>query len=372
LFIPDKLACREVAWKTVIGGFSKELKGYSKKVWPSFTIRFNSYSLLDFGHAKAEAAALEDLSLASIEVKKHDPQRVVSNHLAHCGLKRFEHENSPSDDVFHGARSNKEVLNRIHSLAPEDTTSVLKFQEHRRRSLPVVLGGLGISEAKQKDAEGSEDPISNLGKHQEGEQMKNPEAEEETTDPPREQSSEAEVKTPGPPREQKSETETETLVMPKEKNPISTPKESAKQIGDPITSVTPLQSTQGNVGEGWIFNEELRPIRAEELPPNEFFFDKKRKAVVKKEFYQEGESTVKKYKIMTDEKNKKSDQLAIEIAGMLGPYYLANQFSVGLMNNQLKRKNRLIRTLEARLATTAENAKGQVNVGKLPNYCGSF
>jgi hypothetical protein len=61
LFIPDKLACREVARQTVIGGVSKELKGYSKKVWPSFPIRLNSYSLLDFGHAKAEAAALEDL-----------------------------------------------------------------------------------------------------------------------------------------------------------------------------------------------------------------------------------------------------------------------------------------------------------------------
>jgi hypothetical protein len=73
LFIPDKLACREAAWQTVIRGISKELKGYSKMVWPSFTIRFNSYSLLDFGHAKAEVAALEDLSLAFIEIKRHDP-----------------------------------------------------------------------------------------------------------------------------------------------------------------------------------------------------------------------------------------------------------------------------------------------------------
>jgi hypothetical protein len=33
-----------------------------------------------------------------------------------------------------------------------------------------------------------------------------------------------------------------------------------------------LQSTQGNIDAGWIFNEELRPIRVEELPLNEFFF----------------------------------------------------------------------------------------------------
>jgi hypothetical protein len=337
---------------------SRELKGYSKKVWHSFPIRLYSYSLLYFGHAKAEAANLEDLSLVSIEVKKHDPQRVVSNHLAHCGLNIFEHESSPSDDIFLGVRYYEEVLARIQSLAPEDTSSVLKFQEHRRRCLPAVLGGSVASETKQKDAEGSEYTISNLGKHQEGEQTRNPEAEEKNPDPPRKQSSEAEVKTPGPPRKQKPETETETLGMPKEKNHVDTLRELAKQIGEPITSITPLQSTQGNVSEGWIFNEELRSIRVEELPPNEFFFDKKRKAVVKREFYQEGGSTAKKYKIMTDGKNKKSDQLAIEIAGTLGAYASANQFSVGLLNNQLKRKNHLIRTLEARLATSTENAKG--------------
>jgi hypothetical protein len=144
-------------------------------------------------------------------------------------------------------------------------------------------------------------------------------------------------------------------------DPVDTPGKSAKQIGEPITSVTPLQSTQGNIEEGWIFNEELRPIRAEELPPNEFFFDKKRKAVVKREFYQEGESTAKKYKVMTDGKNKKNEQFATEIAGTLGAYASANQFSVGLLKNQLKRKNRLIRTLEARLASATENAKGQVS-----------
>jgi hypothetical protein len=110
LFILDKLACCEVARQTVIGGVSNELKGYLKKVWSSFHIRLNSYSLLDFGHAKAEVAALEDLNLVSIEYKRHDKQRVVRNHLAKCGLKRFRHENSPSDDIFRGERSYEEVL----------------------------------------------------------------------------------------------------------------------------------------------------------------------------------------------------------------------------------------------------------------------
>jgi hypothetical protein len=147
LFIPNKLACREVARQTVIGGISKELKGYSKKVWAPFPVNLNSYSLLDFGHAKAEAAALEDLKLVLIEFKKHDPQRVVSNHLASCGLKRFEHENSPSDDIFRGTRSYVEILTQIQTLAPEERVDALKFQEHRRSCLPAVLQGENLSTA---------------------------------------------------------------------------------------------------------------------------------------------------------------------------------------------------------------------------------
>jgi hypothetical protein len=73
LFIPDRLSCHEIARQTVIGGISKELKEYSKKVWPPFPIHLSSYSLLDFRHAKAEAAALEDLKLVHVEFKKHDP-----------------------------------------------------------------------------------------------------------------------------------------------------------------------------------------------------------------------------------------------------------------------------------------------------------
>jgi hypothetical protein len=99
-FIPDRLAFHKIAMQTVIGGISKELKGFSKKVWTPFPIHLNTYSLLYFGHAKAKATTLEDIKLVHIEFKKHDPHRVVSNYLASCVLKMFEHENSPHDDIF--------------------------------------------------------------------------------------------------------------------------------------------------------------------------------------------------------------------------------------------------------------------------------
>jgi hypothetical protein len=199
------------------------------------------------------------LSLVSIEYKKHDPQRIAITHLGNCGLKRFEHECSPSDDVFRGARSYAEVQFRIRSLAPEDRASVLKFQGHRNRCLPVVLGGLGLSKDKEKEAESSEGQTSNPKKRQEGEQEKNPEEEENpeqeknpetkegTTDPPKEHSPEVEVKNTDPPETQNPETETKTYDPPKEQVSLDTPGKAAKQIGAPITSVTPLQSTQGNI-----------------------------------------------------------------------------------------------------------------------------
>jgi hypothetical protein len=105
--------------------------------------------------------------LVLIEYKKNDPQRVVSNHLASCGLKRFEHENSPSNDIFRGARYYAEILARIQTLAPEERADVLKFQEHRRSCLPTVLWGESPStaEVKQKYVEGSKDATLGQGKH---------------------------------------------------------------------------------------------------------------------------------------------------------------------------------------------------------------
>jgi hypothetical protein len=153
--------------------------------------------LLDFGHAKAEAAALEDLKLVLIEFKKHDLQKVVSNHLASCRLKSFEHENSPSDEIFRGARYYAEILARIQTLAPKERADVLKFQEHRRSCLPVVLRGENLSteEVKQKDVEGSKDATPSQEKHQDGgEKTKSLKEEIKIPDPSKKQTP---VTTPG-------------------------------------------------------------------------------------------------------------------------------------------------------------------------------
>jgi hypothetical protein len=72
------------------------------------------------------------------------------------------------------------------------------------------------------------------------------------------------------------------------------------------------------------------------LPPNEFFFDKKRKVVVKQELYQREGIVAKKFKVMTDGKVMKEEEFAKEIAGTLGAYATTNQYSVGTLKAQLK------------------------------------
>jgi len=60
------------------------------------------------------------------------------------------------------------------------------------------------------------------------------------------------------------------------------------------------------------------PIIVEELPLNEFFFDKKRKVVVKQELYQEAGMTSKKFKILADGRAMKKEEFATQIARTLG------------------------------------------------------
>ena len=57
----------------------------------------------------------------------------------------------------------------------------------------------------------------------------------------------------------------------------------------------------------------------------------------------------------------KKEEFATQIAGTLGAFATTNQYSVGTLKDQLKWKNRLIKTLEAKLATTEVVAKDQAN-----------
>jgi hypothetical protein len=112
-FLPDRLACREVDYQTVIGGISKELKASQKKVWPTFPLQVGMFSLQDFGHSKVEAVALQEAKLVDIELKRHDPHKIVEAHLAQYNLRKYMHDISRQDEILRGARSYREVLSRV-------------------------------------------------------------------------------------------------------------------------------------------------------------------------------------------------------------------------------------------------------------------
>jgi hypothetical protein len=68
-----------------------------------------------------------------------------------------------------------------------------------------------------------------------------------------------------------------TFIHIKQASYIGHPETNIQGNRQSIAIVTPLQFTKGNPNARWIFNEELTPISVEELPPNEFFFDKEKK-----------------------------------------------------------------------------------------------
>jgi hypothetical protein len=87
-------------YQTMVGGINKELKATQKKVWTNFPIQVGMFTLLYLGHSKVEDVALEDVKLVDIKFKKHDPHKIVENHLAQFNMKRYIHENSPYDEMF--------------------------------------------------------------------------------------------------------------------------------------------------------------------------------------------------------------------------------------------------------------------------------
>ena len=54
-------------------------------------------------------------------------------------------------------------------------------------------------------------------------------------------------------------------------------------------------------------------------------------------------------------------EFVTQIAGILGAFAMTNQYSVKTLKDQLKRKNLLIKTLEAKLSTVVAIAKDQTS-----------
>ena len=117
----------EVAHQIVTGGIGIELKVAQKKFWPVFLVQIGKFSLLNLGHSKVEAVALEEVKFVNLEHRKHDPYQLVGKHMAHCNMKAYEHEKSLCDDIFKGTRTYEEVLERVRILSSDLQASFQTF-----------------------------------------------------------------------------------------------------------------------------------------------------------------------------------------------------------------------------------------------------
>jgi hypothetical protein len=104
-FLPNRLVCREVAHQIIIDDIGIELRTTQKKFWPIFPVHIGRFSLLNLGHFKVEATTLKEVKLLNLEHNKHDPYQIEGSHMAHYGMKAFEHEESPCDDIFKGVKT---------------------------------------------------------------------------------------------------------------------------------------------------------------------------------------------------------------------------------------------------------------------------
>jgi hypothetical protein len=104
-----------------------------------FPVQIGNFFLLNLGHSKVEVVALDEVKLLDIEHRKHDPYQIVGNHMAHCGMKAYEHEESPRNDIFKGSKTYEELLDMVHTLPYDFQTIFITFQRHRRSGFPKVL-----------------------------------------------------------------------------------------------------------------------------------------------------------------------------------------------------------------------------------------
>jgi hypothetical protein len=120
---------------------------------------------------------------------------------------------------------------------------------------------------------------------------------------------------------------------------------TSKEIGSPITALTPLQSTFGTPHAGVLYVSDLEPISRDEIPSSDYFFSKKRRAVLKQEIHPVGERTIKRHKIIIDGKKLNEGEFATELAGTMGSIASTNMYFVGDITSMLEQKDQEIMQL---------------------------
>jgi hypothetical protein len=336
--LPDRLICREIAYQLVNGGIGIELKAQQKKSWPYFPVYLGKFTLLNFVHSKVEAESLGEIKLVDIEHRKHDPYQIINKHVAQCGLKAYEHEDSFYDDIFKNVVSYDEVQSRVQTLSPDAQVGFASFQRNRRQCLPKILQG----EVSTSEHESETIPpgFKTIIQHDASGKNKSKDSEASTHNTEDSQSKETHTgKGKG------------VLTNPIDLDdiPETVGGTASTELGSPITALTPLQATFGNPHEEVLYVSDLEPISRDEMPSSDYFFSKKRKAVLKQELHPVGEKAVKKHKIIIDGRKLQDSAFATELVGSMGAIASANMYSVENLINTIEKKNQEISQLQDNL-----------------------
>ena len=166
-------------------------------------------------------------------------------------------------------------------------------------------------------------------------------------------------KNPGSETRSKSETPSKlSQIIPPSSStiPVDVPKTTretqSSEFGIPIPSLTPIQSTFGIPDMQVIYASDLTPISREEIPSSKYFFNKKRKVVLKQEMHLREGTMVKKHKVLVDEHNLEEEDFTMEVAGSMEALTMTNLFSLDSLKTKMKKKNQMIAQLQDQIRNT--------------------
>jgi hypothetical protein len=130
-------------------------------------------------------------------------------------------------------------------------------------------------------------------------------------------------------------------------HPNTTRQQHSTKVASYIASLTPLQTSFRNPNFEITFMGDLTPIFLKEMPPSDFFFSKKRKAIVKIEYHQKDGVVNKRQRLVYEENDEDGPQFAKEVAGSLSDFSTVNQWSVENLIEQMRHKFLLVEHLQS-------------------------
>jgi hypothetical protein len=96
---------------------------------------------------------------------------------------------------------------------------------------------------------------------------------------------------------------------------------------------------------GDIYVGDLTPISRDTIPPFDYFFSKKRKAIVRKEMHMREGGMVKKHRVLIDGQKLEEEDFSTEVAGSMGAMETTNIFTMESMRTRINNSNHMIARL---------------------------